>query len=301
MAKQGQAGTKPAEGQEKERMDILQKYVSDMLAVEEHISSALQRQVNDENVVKHNSQASSTINNIAKMSEGHRQELEKHLTAIGGDAAKGLKDMATAALGTLAGLYDKVRNEAVSKMLRDDYTALNLAAVSYTMLHTVGLALNEERTASLAVRHLQEYAGILMEINEIIPSVVIADLRNDGTLVEERVVNQAVTNTQAAWQHHNGIHETSVANSQINSATPSKPRAATKKAAPSTSTSAGAAGKTASTKSKATTGDKTDSSKASTAASKPAASKSSSASKAPATSTKRTSAADKEKSSSSTN
>src|SRR5690242_13625444 len=129
MATQGKAGAKPAEGQEKERMDILQKYVSDMLAVEEHISSALQRQVNDENVVKHNSQAGNAINRIATMSESHRQALEKHLTSIGGDAAKGIKDMATAALGTLAGLYDKVRNEAVSKMLRDDYTALNLATV----------------------------------------------------------------------------------------------------------------------------------------------------------------------------
>jgi len=298
MATNAEAGAKAAEGQKKERMDILQKYVSDMLAVEEHISSALQRQISDENVVKHNSQASSAINNIAKMSESHRQELEKHLTAIGGDAAKGIKDIATAALGTLAGLYDKVRNEAVSKMLRDDYTALNLAAVSYTMLHTVGLALNEERTASLAVRHLQEYAGILMEINEIMPSVVVADLRDDGTLIEESVVTHAVANTQAAWQHHNGIRETPAANGQSNSATPSRPRAATKKAAPSaSSTATSATGKTTGK----TTGSAKSDSKASTASSKPAASKASSTSKTRSTSTKRTPSTDQEKSSASTN
>jgi len=291
MATQGKAGAEPAEGQEKERMDILQKYVSDMLAVEDHIGSALQRQVKDEAVVKHDSQAGRVINNIAEMSERHKQDLEKHLASIGGDAAKGIKDVATAALGTIAGLYDKVRNEAVSKMLRDDYTALNLAAVSYTMLHTVGLAFNEERTATLAVRHLQEYADILMQINEIMPSVVVIDLSDDGVLIKEGVVQQAVANTQSAWQHHSGNGGMQLPNGQSTGATTRKPRASTKKAA-STSASADS--------------DKSDGTKTRSASSKSAASKSTAASSKPAASKstaapKPTSTTDKEKSSAPTN
>src|SRR3954468_21600247 len=155
MAKQEKATGTVVDGQEKVSMDLLQKYVSDMAAVEEHISSAVQRQIKDEKLAKHASQAARVINNIAQISAHHEQELQTHLQAIGGDAAKGIKEVTTAALGSIAGLYDKMRSEAVSKMVRDDYTALNLATMSYTMLHTTALALNEPRTAALALRHLQ--------------------------------------------------------------------------------------------------------------------------------------------------
>lgn len=186
--------------EKKERMETLQKYVSDMMAVEEHIGSAVKRQVDDEGLSKHNPQASKIIHAIAQTSERHEQELKRHLESIGGDEAKGLKEVATAALGGLAGLYDKVRTEKVSKMLRDDYTALNLATVGYTMLHTTGLALGDQATASLALRHLKDYTPIIMEVNQILPGVVVADLRDEGAMINENVLHQALSNTQEAWQ-----------------------------------------------------------------------------------------------------
>jgi hypothetical protein len=233
---------------DKEQMDTLQKYVSDMMAVEEHIGSAVKRQVKDENLAKHTSQAGQLIRRIAETTEQHEQELKLHLEAIGGDAAKGIKEVATAALGTLAGLYDKVRTEAVSKMLRDDYTALNLATVGYTMLHTTGLALNDQATAALALRHLKAYTTIVMEINEIIPNVVVADLRDNGAVINESVLQQAIANTQEVWQRPdngmrpsgNGIsHTGSMATSTTS--TTSKPRTSRSKCAGSENTTAGKA------------------------------------------------------------
>jgi hypothetical protein len=41
-------------------------------------------------------------------------------------------------------------------MLRDDYTALNLAAIGYHMLHTTGMGLQNQATADLALRHLKD-------------------------------------------------------------------------------------------------------------------------------------------------
>jgi hypothetical protein len=212
-------------------MDTLQKYVSDMMAVEEHIGSAVKRQVKDENLTKHTSQAGELIKRIAETTEQHEQELKLHLEAIGGDAAKSIKEMATAALGTLAGLYDKVRTEAVSKMLRDDYTALNLATVGYTMLHTTGLALNDQATAALALRHLKAYTTLVMEINRIIPHVVIADLRDNGAVIDESVLQQAIANTQEVWQRpDHGIQPSGNGISHQGSApATSKPRTATSK------------------------------------------------------------------------
>jgi ferritin-like metal-binding protein YciE len=184
----------------KERSDTLQKYVSDMMAVEDHILSAVKRQTEDEDIYKHNPQASQIIQSIAQMTEQHSQHLKHQLEAIGGDPAKGLKEVATAALGAIAGMYDKVRNETVSKMLRDDYTALNLAAVGYTMLHTTGLALQDQGTADLALRHLKHYTSIIMQINQVIPSVVVEDLRDTIPTLNEASIQQAMQNTQDAWK-----------------------------------------------------------------------------------------------------
>lgn len=184
----------------KERSETLQKYVSDMMAVEEHIANAVKRQTEDEDVYKHNPQASQIIQSIAQMTDRHAKHLEQHLQSIGGDPAKGLKEVATAALGAVAGLYDKMRTDTVSKMLRDDYTALNLAAVSYTMLHTTGLALNDQRTAELALQHLKHYTLIIMQINQIMPTVVVNDLRDDVPGLDSSSVQQATQNTQDAWK-----------------------------------------------------------------------------------------------------
>jgi hypothetical protein len=182
-----------------QRTETLQKYVSDMMAVEEHIGSAAKRQAKDKSVANHEPEVSRIINNIEQATERHELMLKQHLNYLGGDAAKGIKEVATAALGTLAGIYDKMRTEPVSKMLRDDYTALNLASIGYTMLHTTGLALNDQATADLALHHLREYTALVMEINQVIPGVVVAELRADGGVINDSIVPNALANTQAAW------------------------------------------------------------------------------------------------------
>jgi hypothetical protein len=187
----------------KVRSDTLQQYVSDMMAVEEHIAAAVKLQSEDKNVAQVNLQASQIIQDIARHTEQHSKQLKQHLEALGSDPAQGIKEMASAALGVIAGLYDKVRTEQVSKMLRDDYTALNLAAAGYTMLHTTGLAVQEHATAALALRHLKDYTSIIMELNALIPSVVVAELKNNGVVVVESSIQQALQSTQDAWKAPN--------------------------------------------------------------------------------------------------
>jgi hypothetical protein len=197
----------------KARADTLQQYVSDMIALEEHIAMAVERQAEHKDVFQKNPQASQIIQDIAKHTQLHAQHLKQHLEELGGDPAKGIKEVASAALGAVAGMYDKVRTEKVSKMLRDDYTALNLAAMGYTMLHTTGLALQDHPTAAVALRHLEHYSSVIMQLNQIVPSVVVAELRDDNLVVHEGSIQQAVTNTQKAWQPSNGSNS-SVSNDQ---------------------------------------------------------------------------------------
>lgn len=184
----------------KQRADMLQQYVSDMIAVENQIAEAVKRQAGDEHVATHTPAAGRIIQNISQLAQQHEQHLQDHLKSLGGDPAKGIKEAATQIMGALAGIYDKLRTESVSKMLRDDYTALNLAAVSYTMLHTTGLALGDDETAELALNHLRHYANIVMEINRIIPRVVVEDLSADVQIQPNGSAQRAIENTQQAWQ-----------------------------------------------------------------------------------------------------
>jgi hypothetical protein len=199
---------------QEKRMDQLQKYVSDMIALEDHIESAVSHQTKDDKLEKHNAEAVRIIYRIEQLNKSHREALRQHLEALGGDTASGLKEMASDLLGNIAGLYDKVRTQAVSKMLRDDYTALNLAAMGYTMLHTTALALNDQRTADLALRHLRDYAGTVMSINEIIPQVVVDDLRNDVEMINEASVHQALQNSQSAWRSSGEDHKSDQSSSK---------------------------------------------------------------------------------------
>ena len=63
-------------------------------------------------------------------------------------------------------------------MLREDYTALSLAAIRYHMLHTTGLALQDQAMADLALRHLKDWTPIIVEISQAVHPVVVQELRD---------------------------------------------------------------------------------------------------------------------------
>lgn len=139
------------------------------------------------------------ISQIEATLDEHIEHLERHLKALGGSDSSPVKSAVSAVAGVVAGLYDKVRDEKVSKMLRDDYTALSLAAISYTMLHTTGLALAAAETADIALGHLQHWTPLIVNISEVIPLVVAKELAEDPGQVSPNIGQQAVRNTQTAW------------------------------------------------------------------------------------------------------
>jgi len=185
------------QNQNDDRMDTVRHYVSDMLATEKHIREAVEGQVQDESV-KQQPQASQLIQRMHTTLQQHVDQLERQSEQLGGGSS-GLKEAVTSTLGTVAGLYDKVRTKQVSRMLRDDYTALSMAAISYTMLHTTALALNERSTADLALRNLKDITPLITEISQVIPPVVATELREDHPGLSATSGQEATRNTQEAW------------------------------------------------------------------------------------------------------
>ncbi len=178
----------------------LRKHTSDQLAVVSHVLEAVERQREDENV-KANLDANQVIIEVERVLKAQVAALEGMVDAAGSDVEATIKKAVTDALGFAAGLYDKVREHTVSRMLRDDYTALSLVAMGYTAYHAFGLVVKDSRVADLALNHLKQITPLLVRISQVLPIVVAEEVaQNQDMHFDRSVGEQAVTNTQSAWQ-----------------------------------------------------------------------------------------------------
>jgi hypothetical protein len=178
----------------------LQAYVSDMMAVETELHEAFRRQKHSE-TVKRVPAAASVIGRAEDTIDQHLAALRTCLHRLGSDEPT-LKNAVTGVMGAAAGIIDKLRGDSpVSRTLRDDYSAICFATVCYEMLHTTALAMRDSETADLALRHLADYAPVVMEMTETMPQVLVAELSAGGKISPDSdVAATAVRNTRQAWQ-----------------------------------------------------------------------------------------------------
>jgi len=174
-------------------------YVSDMLALELHIEQPLAHQAKDESVANF-ADVARVVNEALTLTQSHIRALEQRLQELGGHAGSPVKSGIASALGAAASAIGDARKTEVSKYLRDDYSALCLASASYTMLHTTALGLSDSATASLAQRHLADYATTVMRISATLPIVVLAELRSEGVVIDASVASDAERDVENAWK-----------------------------------------------------------------------------------------------------
>jgi hypothetical protein len=173
-------------------------YVNDMIALEKEILHAVAKQRDDERV-QADPRCAAVVGRIHTSTEARLTDLENHAAAIGSETGAVLKEAVAGVAGTLAGLYEKVRKHPVSRMLRDDYTALSLAATGYSMLHTTGLAFRDLAVANVALRHLRDVTPLVMELSSVIPGAVVRELAEDDASVDGSAAELAEKNTFEAW------------------------------------------------------------------------------------------------------
>lgn len=178
--------------------ETLRTYVNDLLALDKHILEALERQSEDPKV-QSDSRTAGLIGEIRSAFSAQVATFAAHVDRLGSETGAAAKEAVGHVAGIFAGLVGKVRPDPVSKMLRDDYTAINLAAFSSTMLHTTALAFSDSAVAASALAQLQALAPLIIKLNELVPFVVAKELTDDGH-VEAGAAEEAVRNTQAAWQ-----------------------------------------------------------------------------------------------------
>ena len=182
-----------------DRTSILNTYVTDMNAVETHIHAAVERQLESDDTRRYP--------DAVRVLTALKTALAAHTTALsryndqteGGGFLEATKEALGSALGVAAGLYDQVRTDKVSRMIRDSYTATSLAAISYHMLYTTALGLKDAEVSSLALSHLKDLSPILVDLSKVVCTVVADELEDEDKVYTSSVGEQAVRDTQEAW------------------------------------------------------------------------------------------------------
>lgn len=178
--------------------DNLRMYVNDTAAMARHIEGAFAQQKEDKDV-QTNAAARELIKRMHVTLVRQREAMERHAEDAGGGVGAALKEAVTSVTGALAGLYGKVRKHPLSRILRDNYTAISLACVAYEMLHTTALGLGKQALADTALRHIKELAPLIIDITKAIPEVVLQELAADDPAIDVSVAGKAVENTLGAW------------------------------------------------------------------------------------------------------
>jgi len=179
----------------------IHSYITDMLALENHIEKAIMAQASD--FKDEHPAVATALGEMHRTIKEHISTLEvlEHDRDAGPrlDIADFVKRAATTVAGLGAAAIDLVRTEKLPKNLRDDYTAFSLATVGYVMLHTTARTLGDDRVAALAERHLADYAGMVMQLNDMIPRTVVTLLREEGLPVQEDALAGIEETIRGVW------------------------------------------------------------------------------------------------------
>jgi ferritin-like metal-binding protein YciE len=180
--------------------ETLLKYLTDMHALESHLAQPLKSQADDADFNNY-PEALELIRRLHTRTENALESLEVLIEDLGGKPRGSFKSAFTAAAGMVAAAVNESRTHAITKKLRDDYTALSLVAVGYELLHATGNALGEERVASLSIRHLKDVAGFIMDLSQIIIPVAVDELDKTNPEADASTAVASQVNIREAWRH----------------------------------------------------------------------------------------------------
>lgn len=172
-------------------------YTSDLLALENHFLNAVKKQkvsdtIKDEIVIE-------LLHELDKTISKNSAELEDYLESKDSNTKSEIKSKLASFTGSIAGLIDNARSDTVSKIVRDNYTALSMITVGYTMLHTLALANDDESLAEISGNHLKECTNMVTEISKVVPLAVANEVIDDKDRAKE-IGQRALHNTQQAWK-----------------------------------------------------------------------------------------------------
>ena len=174
-------------------------WIGDIVALESHIEEAMDRQLKLESA---NPALTAAITRFHDSVRSSKQRAVAYQEKYGSEAGNPIIKAGSSLLGKAAGMIDMMREDSVSKALRDDYTAYSLLAISYTMLHTTSMSLDDPTTQAFADEGLRTYAALIQDVSDLMPEAVVQDLKDndDLPLPNTDIVERCREAIQRIWQ-----------------------------------------------------------------------------------------------------
>jgi ferritin-like metal-binding protein YciE len=173
-------------------------WLGDIVALESHVEEAMDAQLK----LKHDDASlTATFKHFHDAVRVSKQRAVNFQKDYGSTAGNPVIKAGTTLLGKAAGVIDKLRDDSASKALRDDYTAYNHVAIAYTMLYTTAAAFEDEPAKAFAETGLKTYAGLIQELNKVIPEAVVADLNqgDHAPVINPDVVRDVQVTIDRIW------------------------------------------------------------------------------------------------------
>ena len=182
--------------------EAIADWVGDIVALETHVEEAMDKQLK---LKANDAELTSAIARFHDSVRDSKRRAVAYQQHYGSRAGNPIKEVGSNLLGKAAGVIDMVREDSMAKSLRDDYTAYNLLAIAYTMLHTTSMAMKDQATQSFAERGLRTYASMVQDINRLIPLAVVSDLSDNGAdpIVAPNVVADCRRFIDSVWKTTN--------------------------------------------------------------------------------------------------
>lgn len=177
----------------------LATYTTDMQALIEHGLRTIDRQAESLRGDRH-PEALAAVKEFQRTLRAHLSLLDARARALGGKATAPVKRAVASVAAAIAGLIGAVRPEKAAKMIRDDYTFLSHAAISYLMLISTASGLGDEETAALAYQGYRDAARLVMLIDRVMPGLVLRELSEDGLPIQPEVEGRVLETMRRAWQ-----------------------------------------------------------------------------------------------------
>jgi hypothetical protein len=186
--------------EKKDTNEILRLYSSDLLELQRHIVDVVKDQTDQEEVWRY-PEVQQLVIKIKDTVGRHFNELEQGLESLGGEKSSLLKQAMGRVAETAMGMATKAEgSEKCSKVLRNDYLALDAASLGSLMLYTTAAAFNNDRIGEMSERHFHELTSLAVEIREMIPEIVVREFADQGYSVNNRVTEEVNRKIRQAWR-----------------------------------------------------------------------------------------------------
>ncbi|MCW1912126.1 hypothetical protein OJ996_00990 [Luteolibacter sp. GHJ8] len=176
----------------------IRQYVNDMIGLEADVVHAIKGQLADERISSR-SDLAPLLREIADAGERRLERLKELSKAEGGALGSAIKEGVTTATGVLAGLYGRVREHPLSRMVRDDIIAQSAASTSYGMLLTLALAAGHAGCEALAKDGLRSTSPAVTRLTALMPDIVAEELAQDEPLANPAAAHVALAAIRDSW------------------------------------------------------------------------------------------------------